>query len=187
MGPTNPYHLPTEAVQRLADDADALAEANEQAMAAKAMYRAAILRRNERAAACADSAAGIAAQVYANPEVSPTMIVGLGLAPRTDSRTRIVPKTPPGLVASAQGNGTVLLTWDRGGNASSVMFLVETRTPGEPWSIVLSTTRTRVKLSGVAPGVQTEFRVVASKSERRAVPSNVAVVYPPVAALRMAA
>ena len=55
--------------------------------------------------------------VYANPAVTPGMIASLGLQPRSDSRTRVVPETPLRLTTTPQPTGAILLEWKRDGDA----------------------------------------------------------------------
>lgn len=124
------------------------------------------------------AAGNLAAKVYANPAVDDTMLLKAGLAPRPtySSAKPLVPVT--GLLATAQANGEVSLKWNRSGNSDSVTFVIEAQsTSGGPFNFVISTTRTRVKLTGYEPGQTVTFRVRATRTNASAAPSNLATIY----------
>ena len=138
---------------------------------ARALYRQTVADRENARKGAADAAAQVARTVYANPAVTPGMIVGLGLQPRSTARTRVVPVTPLKLTATPQNTGAVLLEWDRNGNAPGVNFLVEAKLGAGEWALAQDTTATRILLTGFAAGAPVVFRVSASKNKTTSEPS----------------
>jgi hypothetical protein len=86
---------------------------------------------------------------------------------------------PTDLVAYANATeSSVSLAFNRNGNPGRTTFVVEALAPGdEGWRSVLVTTRTKVKLEGFTPGVQTQFRVYAHRAGNSSGVSNVATIY----------
>ena len=120
---------------------------------------------------------GIAKKVYANPAVTNAMLVEAGFAPRSTTRTPIVPVTPANLVANAFVNGDVKLTWDKAGNKYGVVFQVEAKSETGDWTIVATTTQSKIALTGYAPGTAAWFRVRATKNGIITTGSNEVSIY----------
>ncbi len=103
--------------------------------------------------------------MYATPTVTPEAISSLSLTPRNGARSPIVPVTPTDFIATPFADGTVELKWNRNGNKYGVVFEVETAGADlSDWQIGLSTTRSKVRVSGFTPGVPAWFRVRATKN-----------------------
>ncbi len=157
---------------------------------AKAAEKAATQTKKTDRLATLAAIQAISATVYANPAVTNTMLAAIGFAPRrSGSGTPAVPVTPTSLVATPFAAGTVKLTWNRNGNASGIVFLIEWSTDGTTWQFLKSTTRISYTANGFAPGVQAWFRVTATTSTATSVPTSSVSVYapaPPVSQLRVA-
>ena len=128
----------------------------------------------QKAAAKANTVASlntIAGIVYHKDTVTDEMLAAIGFAPRRASTPRPAVATPvTGLVATPSADGSVRLAWDRGSNAKTTMFLLETSADGASWTILSSTTRVSATLDGYAPGAAAWFRVTATTSTSAARP-----------------
>lgn len=102
---------------------------------------------------------------YADPAVSDVSLGGLGLAPRNNGRSTVVPVQPTDLIATPRVDGTVKLVWDGTGNKYGVMFEVQAGSiDATEWVTVASTTRRNIIVSGFTPGQIRWFKVRASKN-----------------------
>ncbi|MBL8048573.1 MAG: fibronectin type III domain-containing protein [Chthonomonas sp.] len=97
--------------------------------------------------------------------------------PIPGTSTTVTPKKVLELLATPVSDGTVKLKWNRSGNASSVIFIVERSSDGVEWEFAANSTSVKITLSDYAPGVQTFFRVVASRGALLATPSDPVVIY----------
>lgn len=111
--------------------------------------------------------------------VSDSMVSAAGLEPRDAVRTPVVPLQPTELMVTPFADGTVQLKWNRNGNARNMNFIVESAVDGESWAIVNSTSKSRITLSGYAPGNEAFFRVRATKDGDVSEPSNTEAIYLP--------
>ncbi len=148
------------------------------ATAARAASLAATQAKAADKATVVDALNAIGAVIYNNPTVSPEMLVAAGYAVHDTSGTKVVPQEPTGLLATPYANSTVELEWNRNGNPGSVTFLIETSTDNLNWTILLTTTKARLTVSGFTPGAQAWFRVSATANGIVSLPSNTAVIYP---------
>lgn len=129
-------------------------------------------------------------KIYANPTVTDAMITATGLEPRDAGRSRIVPVRPANLIATPSAIGTVELKWDKNGNAYGVSYHIEVAgKDSSSWTMLTSTTRTSITLSGFEPGVMRWFRVSANKNGTTSRPSFSSVIYPdtPTSSMRLEA
>ena len=132
----------------------------------------------------------VAATVYANPNVTDEMLSAIGLAPRRANGSRpVAPTAVTDLLAKPSVDGNVRLSWKRGANRPSTVFLIQTSPDDATWTTVRAVTSTRETLSGYEAGEGMWFRVVATNRVGEAAPSAKASIYTPVAppALRLAA
>ena len=188
-GSSNPYGIDPNAVSYLGQATTALATSNVDVTAKKAAYHGAVDNRLTAQGNVEGVVAEIARQVYANPAVSSTMIVALGLTPRSDSRAKIVPQTPTEVTASVRPNESILVRFKRNGNPQGVVFQIEAMVDGV-WESAAITTAAKVELAGFSVGTAVAFRVVAQKNGQSAPPSASATAYGPMVsapALRLAA
>lgn len=78
--------------------------------------------------------------------------------------TKTPPTEPLDLTASADGNGLVLLKWNRNGNRAGTQYFIEVRTdPQAEWTISGGTTKVQFSYQA-APGVYIAFRIVAARN-----------------------
>ena len=102
--------------------------------------------------------------MYATPTVTGSAITSLGLAPRSETRTPVIPFQPQDLLATPFADGTVKITWSRGDNKYGVVYQIEAAgADATEWAMIQSTTKTKVTLSGMNPGTPMWFRVRATK------------------------
>ena len=173
----NPYGTSSAQMTALTTAKTALAADITATAAARAAYRAAVEQRDSSQAATTSAIASIAATIFGNPLVTPTMIAATGLVPRSTSRAKVVPTTPINLVANPQPNGQVNLKWGRNGNKMGVVFRVEAKSASGIWMMVTEATGCKVTLTGYTPGIPVYFRVTASKNGIVSGASNEAIIY----------
>lgn len=119
----------------------------------------------------------VAGIIYNNPGVTTAMLLEAGYSPRDTTPTTIIPFPATELLANPFADGSVELKWARNGNPQGVIFNVEVRSEGDTWSQLASTTKAKITVNGFAPGVSKWFRVVATKNDLVALPSNEAPIY----------
>ncbi len=118
--------------------------------------------------------------MYATPTVTGSAITSLGLAPRSETRTPVIPFQPQDLLATPFADGTVKLTWGRGDNKYGVVYQIEAAgADATEWTMVQSTTKAKVTLSGMNPGTPMWFRVRSTKGTLTSEYSFVAGIYIP--------
>jgi len=147
---------------------------------AKAQYHATVQAKDAEQKVLVNSIAALAKTVYANPAVTDAMIAALGLAPRK-SPSKNTPVQPLSLTATPNADGTVKLKWNRNGNASTIIFVIETSADGSHWDLVKATNRTSYTAFGFDPGVLAWFRVTATTSTASSAPSTAVAIYGPAA------
>ncbi len=125
-----------------------------------------------------DAAYNLIDKIYANPAVDDEALLKANLAPRPTHSSAKPLQQVTGLLATASANGDVLLKWNRSGNTPTVTFVVEAQSaPSGPFNFAVSTTRTRITLSGYEPGQTVTFRVRATRTSASSAPSNLATIY----------
>lgn len=88
-----------------------------------------------------------------------------------------IPLPPVNLVANITGVGSYMLTWDRAGNSSNTLFVIEAKIGATAdWLPVFTTTKTKYEHTGNPAGLIIMYRVKAQRGEIQSPPSNVAVV-----------
>lgn len=140
---------------------------------AKGAYEAAVQAKDTARAALIEVNQGFIAQWQALPNLDPKILETLGVPQRGTRGQRTAPTTPENLIAKAQVNGEVFLTYSRSGNSQTTVFTVEQSEPDSTtWTPIFSSTRTRVRLTGYTPGVETRFRVRATRNGMVSSPSE---------------
>ncbi|HMS56460.1 MAG TPA: hypothetical protein PKA27_13770 [Fimbriimonadaceae bacterium] len=134
-------------------------------------YRAAVEEQNQYRDELVTLMSQYTSIIYKNPTVTPAMIALLGLEPRDTSPTASVPFTPTSFEATPFADGSVNFSWNRNGNSRSTMFIIEQKNPGGEWSVLTTTTKTKVSLFGFTPGEEKWFRVYASVNNQASAPS----------------
>jgi hypothetical protein len=154
---------------------------------ARIAYENAIQAKNN-ARRVAESAARTYGQKFrADLRVAPYRLTDMGLSPRTTTRTPGVLNPASDLVASVDAQtATASLKWTRNGSSKGTIFVIEESLNGSgTWSAVTTSTKTRVDITGITPGIERAYRVVATRKSEFAGASNVAEIYSP--SLRSAA
>ena len=146
--------------------------------AAKAAFAAASEAKAAARQSLLTSISAVARDIYGG-NVSDSMVSAAGLEPRDSVRTPVAALQPTELMVTPFADGNVQLKWNRNGNASGMNFIIEAAVDGESWTIVNSTSKTRITLSGYAPGNQVFFRVRATKDGNVSEPSNTEAIYLP--------
>jgi hypothetical protein len=80
----------------------------------------------------------------ANILISDDLLADLKLPPHNPPKTTVPPAEVDGVVAKGNGQGYIKLSWNRAGNKSGTVFVIEYRTSvGSPWQVLDATTRAR--------------------------------------------
>lgn len=119
----------------------------------------------------------LAKQMYAKP-LTDAQVQTTGLQPRDKVRTPHNPITPTAFGATPNADGSVSFVWNRNGNPSGAVFIIESSVEGGPWNAVFSTKRTRISVAGFAPGIETATRIRATNRGLASQPSFEQVIYP---------
>jgi hypothetical protein len=138
----------------------------QKAFAARAAARAAVEAKNSSRELAREVSSKWSRLFRANPDIPDSLLAKMNLAPHVVPGTRSAPETPFDLVARPDGNGNVLLKWNRGGNRQGTQFLIEARfARDESWQMLASTTRSTYK-ARFAPGRYVAFRLRAQRAGR---------------------
>lgn len=165
----------------LADKADLFATALTDLEAARGSFDGAFEAKNNLRESALDLFGQLLSVMYAQPAVTPESIASLTLTPRSDTKSTIVPVQPVDFLATPFADGTVKLTWKPGANKYGVVYEVESADADESnWSVIASTTKTKLTLSGFAPGAPKWFRVRATKNGLSSVYSFHSGIYIPI-------
>jgi len=117
-------------------------------------------------------------RVQAAPNVSDETKRAAGIPIHDTVRSTLAPIVVLGLVANLDGPAAALLSWNSNGNSSGVQYRVEKRVNNAgDWMLVDAVNPTRLRVTGLVPGVPVAFRVVARRGAAQAEPSNIASVY----------
>ncbi len=115
-------------------------------------------------------------QWQANPAIPESVKNALDLPPTGTRGIPTNPTQPLEFVATPSSTGSVAFKWKRNGNNQRTAFIIE-KLVGTAWVTVDTTFKTRVSVSGFAPGVEETFRVVARRNNVNSLPSNVQTIY----------
>lgn len=148
--------------------------------AARVAADSAIVTKNEQRETTLNTFTTYLNLMYATPTVPDATVASIGLAPRSDTRTTVIPQQPIDFVATPFADGTVKLTWGTNGNPYGVIYEIEKADiNAADWSLVFSTTKKTIILSDAPPGVIQYFRVTATKNGTRSQPSFIEGIYLP--------
>lgn len=133
------------------------------ATAAKAAAKSAVANKDIQKKTSRGIVGKWAKTFRANPNVPDNLLEQLMLPPHKTPGTKTNPTQPMNLVASADGNGVVKLTWSRNGNREGTQFLVESRnSPTADWEQIGGTTQAKFTNQAV-PGQYVAYRVTATR------------------------
>ena len=118
--------------------------------------------------------------MYASPSVTDSAIMSLSLSPRSTTRTPVVPQKPTDFAVIPFADGDVTFKWAKNGNPYGVVYIIETASAdAAEWSVVETTTKTRITLGGFTAGVPRWFRVRATKNGLSSLPTPMEGIYLP--------
>lgn len=144
---------------------------------ARIAFEAAVEAKEQSRAALLGTTSEATAIIYAFPGITPQLLSAAGLAVYATTNTPKVPSTPGTPTAQPFATGDVLLKWNRGDNAYGITFGIEAKSETGDWSLVASTTATKIRLSGYTPGVGAWFRIVAFHRGVTATPTLPVAIY----------
>lgn len=148
-----------------------------EATLAEARRRAATERKRASREIAVERISNAAQKIYANLNVSNTMLADAGLAVRPDRGHRQTPKTPVDFIAIPDALGQIQFKWDRSGNSQHTIFVIQQR-QGNRWENIALTTKTKLTVPDFPVGVEATFRVIAQINQRQSVPGPISIVWP---------
>lgn len=100
----------------------------------------------------------------AKASVSDALLGQLMLAPHNPPASKTPPAQPFDLVANSDGNGNIVLRWNRAGNIQGTQFIIEYRAAAnQAWSVLSSTTRASFATTW-NPGQYVGYRIIAKRN-----------------------
>ncbi|MEX2243806.1 MAG: hypothetical protein WD716_08180 [Fimbriimonadaceae bacterium] len=147
---------------------------------ARTASKAATQQLETARAAALEILGSVGGTIYYNPDVSNQMLADAGYTIHDPVPTKHSPTQPLDLTATPDAYGTVAFNFHNNGNPYPTTYIIEGR-PSEnvDWTTIITTTRTRLKVEGFAPGITHWFRVRASRLGQTSIPSNVAAIWEP--------
>lgn len=119
----------------------------------------------------------LAKQIQARPGVPNNIKEQLGLTVPDPTPTPTLPVPPTELSAKISTTGLANIKWNRNGNVSGTVFLVEfSNNYSTGWRIIGSTTKTTYETPLLEPSGSNFIRVRAQKGEFTSEPSNVIIL-----------
>lgn len=171
------FGLTATIASQLTNAASAYETSYQTLLSAESAYKKAVEEKNAERARFADLYSKFLSQSYATPSVTDASLASIGLDPKPVRGPVTSPVTPLDLLVDAFANGYAKFKWKRNGNSNATTFNLEAKTEDGVWDLIWSGPRTKLELSGFAPGTQVAFRVYASKGDEQSAPSNIAVIY----------
>lgn len=121
------------------------------------------------------TARNFAKQIKGTPGVTPQILGALGIV-SSNSTNPVVPVT--NLSANGCSDGINRLKWNRNGNSTGTMFLIESRFENSTiWNFVAAVTKTSFNHENQTPGQTQYYRIKSTRSGITSNPSDPAVVY----------
>lgn len=113
-----------------------------------------------------------------NENISNSFIEQAGFNVSDGVKSPIVPIQPTDLVASGTSDGTNRMKFNRNGNKSGVLFIIEAQIGDSTvWMMIDAIKTTKYEHKNQTPGVKIRYRVRAKSGDLISSPSNVASVY----------
>jgi hypothetical protein len=163
-------------LQSLADDYSADREAQ---IAAHNAARAATESKKSSERALVAQISTYSSMWRANPALPESLLLGAGIQRRKPARAQRPLFEPTGLAIHSVRSHKVRLVWDRNGNASDTMFVIETRTGNDQsWTVAGVTVRKSYDYLADSLAQPIAFRVTAMRGERKSAPcENIPVAF----------
>jgi hypothetical protein len=108
----------------------------------------------------------------------PEKLTEIGWGPRQDPQPIIAPGSPTELHPIAEGQGTIMLAWDKPADGGPVRnYIIERRDQQQdgtfgPWSLCSTTYNCEIDLTDQPINVRLEYRIKASNAAGESMPSN---------------
>ncbi len=161
------------AIQAAADDFGAQLEALE---VARTLAKSTTIDKDVQRDSTETTVRKYANRFRANPNVTDSMLVALGLPDRNTAST--VPLyVPTSLEAVSAATGRNVLKWKRAGNKPGATFVVEVRFGNGDWVLAGATPSAIFESEGNPVGTPTFYRVYAQRDGRRSDYSEVVALY----------
>jgi hypothetical protein len=168
------FPSPPVSAAALQTQRDAAAAAYEAQLAAQAAAKAATEVKTEAfAALTAMMKSDIAYAEFTAENPSDLSLIGWG--PRAEPTPLAPPGQPGSLDIPKQGAGWVRLSWEKpktGGRPAFYKAEARTLDPAGGWKLKGTSTSLEIELTGLAKGVETEFRIIAENNAGEGTPSN---------------
>jgi len=169
--------LSTAELTALFDGATAFQTGLATVASTRAAARAAVQGKDENKELARDAFQVVVDKLYATPSITNEILASLSLPPRAGQSVPTLPSQVTDLVGVANANGTARLRWNRNGNPTSTVFLIEASTNNGPFVQIAQTLRTRFIDPAATPGVEKTYRVVASNGLGQAPASSATTIY----------
>jgi hypothetical protein len=163
---------------------DSYSEAFKESFALKQALKGATKQKVTARKEATDAVRSLANQFKANPAISQYSLGELGLLTSKESHPV---RSVTGLNFRGFDNGTNQLKWNRNGNSSDTVFLVEYSLDfGTTWFLAGAVSRVKFNHEGQVPGRTVYYRVFANRSGVTSAPTKSVAAYlqsagPPVA------
>ncbi len=146
--------------------------------AAKSAAQIAVADKDNKRAQLEAAFRPLCNQIKAAPVVTDELLAQASLPIRDTVRTAAAPIAAAGVVARGGADGTNLITWQPNGNSAGARYRVESRTsPTGEFTLLDVVTATSFRHAGAGAGTYREYRIVTTRSNQSAAPSNTAVVF----------
>ena len=178
-------NLSTEDVESISQAALTLYQSIVAVNEAKAKLSSLITEKDDVKQSSADLARGYAKLFKASKGVDPAMLKKLGVV--STSKSSPV-STVKGLMVQGYANGVNKLTWNRGENSGTTIFLIEFSydTPTD-WQFAGAVTKTSYEHQRQNPGRTVHYRITATRSGKSSPACPPVIVYAPQGAFSMSA
>ena len=145
-------------------------------VAAKAAYEAAVQTKEFERSRMINDIRPFVGQFQSMPGIPKAVYADMDIPAKAKPGPRTAPEIPSDFVATPYATGAVVFSWNRNGNSASTLFSIQESTPSG-WITIWSGTRKKVTLSGYAPGVETLFRLIATRNNETSLPTNTVSIY----------
>jgi hypothetical protein len=116
--------------------------------------------------------------ILAKKNIPDDLKIQLGLNPRNDQPSHVIPVPPADVTARGSANGVNVVRWKAGGNKPGVQYIVERRSmTSMEWQFVGVTTKRRFSHANQLPGHPWIYRVLATRNDIVSAPSDASIVY----------
>lgn len=142
----------------------------------KAAARAAVKSKEEQRVTSSTIVRAYAQQIKNNPLATNAIKTAFGINVTTSATPPVT--VPSSLSAAPSASGSCLIRWNKNGNISGTVYLIETKIgdTGE-WTFTASSTKASYKDTAATPGVQKSYRVRAQRGSATSEPCSSVTIY----------